>query len=72
MIIIDERYCKGCGLCIHLCPRHVLGASTEVNSYGYYPPYLVDGDLCGGCRQCELYCPDFAIFIVEEDAGGDR
>ena len=71
MIIIDETYCKGCGICIHFCPKHALAVSRNVNSRGYYTPRVVDGGECTGCRQCELFCPDFAIFITEEDERGD-
>ena len=71
MIFIDERYCKGCGICIHFCPKHVLKLSDEVNSLGYYMPCVVDLAACSGCQQCELYCPDFAIFVVEGEEGGD-
>lgn len=71
MIVIDERYCKGCGICIHVCPKQVLEASSEVNRRGYYAPCVVDGRECTNCHQCELFCPDFAIFIVEEEEVGD-
>ena len=69
MIVIDDRYCKGCGICIHFCPKHVLEVSKEVNSRGFFTPCVVDGGECTRCRQCELFCPDFAIFIVEEKEG---
>ena len=72
MIFVDERYCKGCGICLHFCPKHALVLSAEVNSRGFYTPYLVDGTECTGCRQCELFCPDFAIFIVEEEEVAQR
>ncbi len=71
MIVIDDRYCKGCGICIHLCPKHALEVSKKVNSRGYYMPCVVDGGKCTGCHQCELYCPDFAIFVIEGEEGGD-
>jgi 2-oxoglutarate ferredoxin oxidoreductase subunit delta len=71
MIVIDSRYCKGCGICIHFCPKHSLEISKEVNNRGYYMPYVVDASKCTNCRQCELFCPDFAIFVVEEEEGGD-
>jgi 2-oxoglutarate ferredoxin oxidoreductase subunit delta len=71
MIRVDDRYCKGCGICVHFCPKHALAISTEINSRGFYVPYFIAGSECSKCRQCELYCPDFAVFIVEEDEGGD-
>ena len=71
MIVIDDRYCKGCGICIRFCPKHTLEISKEVNSHGYYTPRVVETGKCTSCRQCVLLCPDFAIFIVEEEEGGD-
>jgi len=72
VIVIDKRYCKGCGICIRFCPKHVLAISNDVNSRGYYMPCVIEGDKCTNCRQCELFCPDFAIFVVEEQHGGDE
>lgn len=67
MIRIDARYCKGCGICIRFCERRVLDLSDDVNSLGYYMPCVVDAGECNDCRQCELLCPDFAIFVVGDD-----
>ncbi len=72
MIVVDARYCKGCNICIHVCPKNILGVSDEVNSLGYYVPYVIDGAKCNNCRQCELLCPDFAIFIIEEEETAKR
>lgn len=71
MIVINERYCKGCGICIHLCPKHILEVSKEVNSRGHHPPHVTDLSECGNCHQCELFCPDFAIFIAEKREDGN-
>ncbi len=72
MIVVDARYCKGCNICIHVCPKNILGVSDEVNCLGYYVPYVIDGPKCNDCRQCELLCPDFAIFIIEEEETAKR
>jgi 2-oxoglutarate ferredoxin oxidoreductase subunit delta len=66
-IIIDEMYCKGCGICVQYCPKKILKISDTVNRRGYYVPRVIDASLCTRCRNCDLYCPDFAIFIVEEE-----
>ena len=70
MIVIDDRFCKGCGICIRFCPKHSLEISKEVNSRGYYMPYVVDASVCSDCRQCQMLCPDFAIYV--EDSGADE
>ncbi|MBU4037944.1 MAG: 4Fe-4S binding protein, partial [Proteobacteria bacterium] len=34
---IDLDKCKGCGLCVDVCPKNVLEISTDVNEKGYFP-----------------------------------
>ena len=65
-IVISEELCKGCGICIALCPLRVLGRSDNLSSRGVYPPVPVNGNKCTGCRICQYYCPDLAIYIVTE------
>jgi len=64
--IIIHQYCKGCALCIHLCPKKVLGLSDKYNEYGNLYPEVHNFNACTVCRLCELYCPDFAIDIYAE------
>jgi len=62
--------CKGvedCGICIFVCPKHVLIESGEMNEAGYLPPKVRDEALCTGCENCMISCPDFAI-VVEKDS----
>jgi 2-oxoglutarate ferredoxin oxidoreductase subunit delta len=63
---IDERYCKGCLICIDVCPKKVLGTSPGVNSKGYLVPIELDMSQCTCCGLCELMCPDFAIAIEKD------
>ncbi|HHY94648.1 MAG TPA: 4Fe-4S binding protein [Firmicutes bacterium] len=65
--LVDEHWCKGCGLCISECPRSVLGWSGRRNPKGYNLPAPLAEDKCTGCRLCELICPDLAIYVVEEE-----
>lgn len=62
---IDERYCKGCLICVDVCPTKALKASSEINAQGYILPMENDMERCKGCGLCELMCPDFAIAIEE-------
>jgi 2-oxoglutarate ferredoxin oxidoreductase subunit delta len=65
--ILKER-CKGCGFCIEYCPRGVLEESEEFNARGYHPPRIREGKelACVSCGLCEMLCPEFAIYNVEE------
>jgi 2-oxoglutarate ferredoxin oxidoreductase subunit delta len=64
MIVIDVDRCKGCGLCTHVCPVHILElAETELNAKGYHPVGVTDMDACIGCASCATICPD-VVFTV--------
>jgi 2-oxoglutarate ferredoxin oxidoreductase subunit delta len=60
-VTIDVELCKGCQLCIPVCPPHVLSMSTAVNAKGYRYPLLEDG--CTGCELCAKVCPDFCFEV---------
>ncbi|MEM2235158.1 MAG: 4Fe-4S dicluster domain-containing protein [Desulfurococcaceae archaeon] len=59
--LIDNSLCKGCIICIEMCPRKSLVVSSNVGPLGYKYPAYVSG--CIGCRVCEWFCPDFAIVV---------
>lgn len=62
--IIDEKVCKGCGLCIVTCPKKILRISEErINPKGYNPAEMIDIDACIGCAMCATICPDSAIKV---------
>ena len=61
-IAVDR--CKGCGLCVAVCPRKVLELDTLiVNALGYHPVGLTDSAACTSCALCARVCPD-AVFAV--------
>jgi len=62
---IDERYCKGCLICVDVCPTEAIKPSEEINDWGYILPIEDDMSSCKACGLCELMCPDFAIAIEE-------
>ncbi|MBN2543180.1 4Fe-4S binding protein [bacterium] len=66
-IVILDEWCKGCGFCVEFCPKDALELSTEFNTKSYHPPRLVRPEACTKCRLCELYCPEFAIFVREDE-----
>lgn len=59
---IDKTICKGCGLCIVVCPVKALTAGTERNAMGYLVPAASD-KTCRGCDTCAMTCPDMAITV---------
>jgi len=66
-VIIDETICKGCELCVSVCPKQVLKLSeTKINPSGYNPAESVN-DLCIACQSCAKMCPDSAITVEKFD-----
>jgi len=61
---IDTDRCKGCGLCVAVCPKKVMGLSQTNNSKGYFPAYRVNESACVLCGTCCIMCPDVAITIT--------
>ena len=56
--------CKGCELCILVCPKDVLALDvTVVNRLGHHPVRLLDAASCTSCAFCARICPD-AVFTV--------
>ena len=63
-ITVDDKYCKGCGLCVDACPQSILELDqSRINAKGYHPAHLVDEEQCTGCMSCATMCPDVAITV---------
>jgi 2-oxoglutarate ferredoxin oxidoreductase subunit delta len=62
-IEVDERYCKGCELCVSECPQHVLALDLQrLTSKGYHPVFLT-AEGCTGCGVCAIVCPEAALTV---------
>lgn len=63
-ITVNKELCKGCGVCISVCPVKILDFdNSDVNSKGYHPMKSMDPDKCIACANCGLMCPDAAITV---------
>ena len=75
-LTFKEDLCKGCGLCVNACPKHILELSTShLNKKGYAPVTLAKPDECIGCGICVDACPQEVLEVpggvaevVNEDA----
>ncbi|HHY69670.1 MAG TPA: 4Fe-4S binding protein [Bacillota bacterium] len=64
-VTFRQDHCKGCGLCIEVCPKGIIKVGTEINKQGYYPAVVEDEaqELCISCALCARMCPDAVIEV---------
>ena len=63
-LIFQEELCKGCGLCVAACPKHLLSLSQHrLNGKGHSPVEIEKPEECIGCAFCATMCPDCVITV---------
>lgn len=65
-VTVKTERCKGCGLCVSVCPKGALEMSKELNSKGYHPARVVSPEKCIACAMCAVMCPDVALKVEKE------
>jgi 2-oxoglutarate ferredoxin oxidoreductase subunit delta len=60
-IEINTKWCKGCEICVELCPTNALEMVD-------FKAAVKDINKCTVCMQCELRCPDFAIEVYKKES----
>ena len=65
-IKINIERCKGCGICVSVCPIDNLRMSANMNKSGHKHVEVIDEAKCTGCALCCQMCPDVVIEIVEQ------
>jgi 2-oxoglutarate ferredoxin oxidoreductase subunit delta len=63
---VDETRCKACDVCVSVCPAGVLAMKQEPTSTLGAMVSIIAKDSCIGCMDCELACPDFAIYVADK------
>ena len=58
--LVNPRYCKGCEICVALCPKKIISMKGKV-------PVVEDPSQCTMCLMCETHCPDLAIGLEAAD-----
>lgn len=56
VLYVEENLCKGCSICVAFCPKDVLIIRDGV-------VVIENREDCIQCGQCELRCPDYAIYL---------
>lgn len=62
-LVVNETWCKGCRICVDLCPTHVLEMVEAPDRWEGAIVRVAQMDACNGCGICEAECPDFAISV---------
>ncbi len=62
-VLVATERCKGCHLCIGVCPKKIIVAEERHNQKGYVPAGITDMEKCTGCALCAEMCPDVCIRV---------
>ncbi|MBI4482665.1 MAG: 4Fe-4S binding protein [Acidobacteria bacterium] len=62
--------CKGCELCVWVCPVRSLVLGRQRNRRGYRLPEL--RDLCIHCGECQAICPELALIVTPSGVAFSR
>ncbi|MCL2105748.1 MAG: 4Fe-4S binding protein [Oscillospiraceae bacterium] len=63
-VTFQENLCKGCGLCVGVCPKKIIRLDTgRLNAKGYHPARADRAEDCIACAFCAAMCPDCVITV---------
>lgn len=65
-IVINIERCKGCKLCVQVCPKDCITISNQSNKSGYFPARADNTD-CTGCAACAIICPEAIIEVFRDN-----
>ncbi|MEG1311815.1 MAG: 4Fe-4S binding protein [Romboutsia sp.] len=67
IVYFNQDRCKGCGLCVEVCPVKIVQIDKiKINKKGYNPATVTYMEKCIGCTNCATMCPD-EVITVERD-----
>lgn len=66
-VTFKEDICKGCNLCVSVCPVDIIFLADRINENGYRPATVVEQDKCISCAACARICPDTVITVYRPE-----
>jgi len=66
-IKLEQNWCKGCYICVKICPKKVFDISELEGKHGFREVIVARPEDCIGCMLCENFCPDFAIEVTRRE-----
>jgi len=66
-IELKKEWCKGCQLCIEICPKDVFDRETKISQRGFREIIIKQPEKCSGCMLCAMLCPDLVITIEKDE-----
>ena len=63
-IVIEESFCKGCGLCVVFCNKKCI-SMENLGPGGVPVANISNPEVCTGCGICGSMCPDMAIEVYQ-------
>lgn len=70
-LFLNKNRCGGneCYNCIAVCPTGILEPGDELNMRVAYLPRVKQGKekYCTACRRCEYSCPEWCIYVIEQE-----
>ncbi len=57
-LVLNTKWCKGCGICAAFCPKGVLKMKGDKVT-------IAEIEKCIYCGLCESRCPDYALYLEE-------
>jgi Fe-S-cluster-containing dehydrogenase component len=62
LVVIDQRKCTACGMCVMACPYGAISAAPLGNPQG---SIILKCDQCGGAPECVQWCDTHALKYVD-------
>jgi len=64
-VTLDTERCRGCQLCLDVCPNALFVPGQHLNQAGHLPVQMQYPEYCINCLRCVEICPDQAFEVPE-------